>query len=90
MWISFNDNCCAVAIESSSAKVNDLIEAAYNKMRKQLENFDSNQLIISTTVDGPALRIGLLLTQIEHEVGYTQNDDEHPLFIRVKGVSFLI
>jgi hypothetical protein len=45
--------------------------------------FPPGELSLSTTDGGPALRPGLLLTDFPSQLGYIENDDEHPLFISI-------
>ncbi|KAJ3253726.1 hypothetical protein HK103_000384, partial [Boothiomyces macroporosus] len=49
----------------------------------QLESFDANQLTLSTTEGGEAIGSGLPLTEIPSQPGYSINDCDNPLFIRV-------
>ena len=80
LWVKFQEfKAVKVSVEGCE-DVEDLLVACIKKLPRVLGSFDSAQLFLSTTVDGDPLRPGLPLTGIP---GYSENNDEHPLYIHV-------
>jgi hypothetical protein len=65
------------------ADVDDFIEAVKKELTHQLGQYDSDQISISLTAGGAALRPDLTLNEISALPEYIGNDDEHPLCVGV-------
>ena len=61
--------------------IDDFIKACKKELSSKLGSYDIDQLFLSLTVDGPKLPPGLKIKQLSSQLGYINNDDEHPLFI---------
>ena len=66
------------------ADVDDFIEATKKKLTHKLGEYDSDQISISLTEGGKALRRGLKLNEVPN---ITENNDENPLFINATRTS---
>jgi hypothetical protein len=83
LWIKFKAyNATKVSTEGCQ-NVDDFLEACKKKLSQKLGSYDTDQLSLSTTANGPSLGPGLLLTAIPFQPGYVENDVENPLFISV-------
>ena len=83
LWIKFKTNNAVKVSTEECQDVDDFLKASKKELLFLYGQFPPGELSLSTTVDGLALRSGLLLTAIPSQPGYVENDDEHPLFISV-------
>jgi hypothetical protein len=82
-WVKFKTNNAVKVSTEEFQDVDDFLEACKNKLSPLLDSYAPAQLSLSTTDGGTPLRPGLLLNDIPSQPGYSENDDEHPLFIGV-------
>ena len=83
LWIKFKTNNATQVSTEECQNVDDFLKQCKKNLSSKLGSYDVDQLCLSTTDGGTALRPGLLLTAIPSQPGYVENDDEHPLFISV-------
>ena len=82
LWVKFGKNNSVKVSTEGCSDVDDFLKACKKELSSKLGSYDVDQLFISINADGNALRPGILLTDIPSQPGYSENDDEHPLFIR--------
>ena len=83
LWVKLGNNRATQVSTEGCSNVDKFLEACQKKLSKQLGSYDIDQLSLSTTEGGEAIRPGLPLTEILNQPGYSLNDDLNPLFIRV-------
>lgn len=81
LWVKFKTNNAVKVSTEECQDVDDFLKAVKKEISPLLDSYAPAQLCLSTTDGGPSLRPGLLLTDIPSQPGYSENDDEHPLFI---------
>ena len=77
-WVKLKDFHSVKVFTRNCDDVDDFIKAC--KKELQIPN-PPQELSLSTTINGTAIRSGCKLVDIPAEPGYIQNDDENPLFI---------
>jgi hypothetical protein len=82
LWIKFKTNNATQVSTQECLNVDDFLKACKKELSPLLDSFAPAQLFLSINADGNALRPGILLTDIPSQPAYSENDDEHPLFIR--------
>ena len=80
LWVKFGKNNSTQVATEGCSNVDDFIKQC--KKELQIPN-PPQELSLSTTDGGIPLRPGLLISDILSQPGYSQNDDEKPLFISV-------
>jgi hypothetical protein len=83
LWVKFKTNNAVKVSSEQCQHVDDFLEAYKKKLSPLLDSYLPTQLCLSTTDGGLSLRPGVLVTDIASQPDYTENDDEHPLFISV-------
>ena len=81
LWVKFKPNNATQVSTEGCQNADDFLEACKKKLFNQLTTYDADQLLLSLTDGGPALRPGLKLADIALQPEYSENDDEHPFFI---------
>lgn len=85
LWVKFGaDNPTGVSTDDCE-DVDDFLDACKKKLLFLYGQFPPGALTLSTTEAGPALRPGLLLSNIPSQPGYSGYDDGNPLFLSVTG-----
>ena len=89
LWVKFQVNNATKVSTESCHDVDDFRKSCKKELSPLLDFYDPDQLSLSTTEGGGSLRPGLLLIDIPSQPGYSENSDEHPLFVFVvTGSSF--
>jgi hypothetical protein len=81
LWIKFKTYSAVKVSTEDCQDVNDFLKAC--KKELQLPN-PPQELSLSTTECGSALRPGLNLTDLSSQPGYLENSDENPLYISIE------
>jgi hypothetical protein len=76
LWVKFEGNNATRVSTEGCEIIDDFIEAVTKKLTRHI---DCDQISISLTAGGKALRGGLKLNEIPN---ISENNDENPLFIR--------
>ena len=81
LWVKLKTNNATQVSTEECQNVDDFLEACKEKLSPDLDSIPASRLSLSITEGGPALRPGVVVTDIPSQPGYSVNDDEHPLFI---------
>lgn len=82
LWVKYL-NTRAVEIDATSCRnVNGLIEMVKHKLGS-LKDVPFENITLHASENQVALRPGLSLSQLSTQPGYTVNDDDHPLIVKV-------
>ena len=86
IWVKFGEkNSVKVPTTTTDgcSDIDDFLKACKKELLFMYGDFPKGEISLSTTAGGNSLRPGILLTDIPSQPGYSQNDDENPLFISV-------
>ena len=84
LWIKFKTYSAVKVSTEDCQDVNDFLKACKKELSQKLGSYDVDQLSLSTTECGSALRPGLKLTDLSSQPGYLENSDENPLYISIE------
>lgn len=90
IWVKFKTNNSVKVPTEGCSDIDDFLKACKKELSPHFDSVAIDQLSLSLTADGNSLRPGILLTDIPSQPGYSENDDEHPLFINVANGSTLL
>ncbi|EGF82389.1 hypothetical protein BATDEDRAFT_22851 [Batrachochytrium dendrobatidis JAM81] len=83
LWVKLGSYNAVEVSTEGCRNVDKFLKACKRELPRLLDAYDSAQLSLSTTAGGPALRPGLLLSDILSQPGYVENTAKAPLFISV-------
>ncbi|OAJ39744.1 hypothetical protein BDEG_23570 [Batrachochytrium dendrobatidis JEL423] len=89
LWVKLGSYNAVEVSTEGCRNVDKFLKACKRELPRLLDAYDSAQLSLSTTAGGPALRPGLLLSDILSQPGYVENTAKAPLFISVADSSAL-
>ena len=78
LWVKYQTFIPIKVSTKGCEDIYDFLKACKKELQIEIP---LQQLFLSLTVGGPKLPPGLKIKQLSSQLGYINNDDEHPLFI---------